>query len=306
VAPGASPLPSAKPGVLPVTGIPPGFQIPLIARTPGHNTIKLVQVLERAREVGMPLDQALIQGMGRFPVAGIAFYSDDWMNPRFTPYFHLHEGVDIFAEFGTPIRSPDGGVVTRLASGPIGGIAAWVRGRDGTQYYFAHMQGYANGVQEGTAVETGTVLGFVGDSGNAAGGAPHLHFEVHPGGGPAVPPKPYVDAWLAEAEKQAPAWVDAQIRSVLGERALLRSEHALAGLLATDRMKPAGTPEYSVLLTLLDPVGGSVGLLPDLPLLPRRPEEAQSRLVDQLIALRVDGSLLATFVTGLGAHTDAG
>jgi murein DD-endopeptidase MepM/ murein hydrolase activator NlpD len=242
--------------------------------------------------------------MGRFPVAGLAWWSDDWMNPRFVPFFHLHEGVDIFAEFGTPIRSPDKGVVSRLVQGPIGGTAAWITAEDGTQYYFAHMQGYANGISEGSPVETGTVIGFVGDSGDAKGGLPHLHFEVHRG--QALPPKPFVDAWLAQAEQDAPAWVASRMTETVARRQLLRSEHALAGLLALDGTKPSGTPEYSVLLTVLDPIGGSVGLLPDVPMAPQRRAAGSSRLIQELIRLRMDGGLLTSLVTGSLIHTDAG
>lgn len=311
--PSATPGPSAGPGqptptpsVSPVLGpeVPPGFQIPILPRTPGRNTSKLVGILERVTQVGIPLEQALQQGMGRFPVGGLAFYSDDWMNPRYTPVFHLHEGVDIFAEFGTPIRSPDKGVVSRRSDGPIGGISVWVTGTDGTQYYFAHMQSVAPGIDAGTPVEIGSVLGFVGDSGNAGGGAPHLHFEVHKG--TVVPPKPFVDAWLDEAERAAPAWVEERMRSILGERALLRSQHTLAGLLFSEAGSPASTPEYSVLLTLLDPVAGSVGMLPDLPMVRRLGGEPESRLVSELIRMRIDGSLLVSLVTGFGGRSDAG
>ena len=64
---------------------------------------------EPLTELGLPLEQVLVEGMGRFPVAGLAYYFDDWLNPRFTPKPHLHHGLDIFADFGTPIRAPDSG-----------------------------------------------------------------------------------------------------------------------------------------------------------------------------------------------------
>ncbi len=281
--------------------IPPGFEMPRVARTPGRNTTALVRILEQVTEAGIPLEQALLEGMGRFPVAGLAWYSDDWWLPRFVPYFHLHEGLDIFADFGTPIRAPDTGVVTRMVDGPIGGIALWMRGRDGTQYYFAHLEGWAGGMEVGRNVEVGTVIGYVGDSGNARGGPPHLHFEIHRPD--AIPPKPMVDEWLAEAEAEAPAYVERKMRQVLARRALLRTEQSLSGSLSADRSEPSATPEYSVLLTLLDPVGGSVGLLPRLPLMSNDVPPPSDRLIQEFIRLRVDGALLPALMYGYGRGT---
>lgn len=283
--------------------IPPGATIPLIPRTPGRNTIRLVRVLEQVTQVGIPLDRALLEGMGRFPVAGVAWYSDDWMAPRYTPFFHLHEGLDIFADFGSPVRSPDEGTVTRITDGPIGGLAVWMTGRDGLQYYFAHLQDYAAGIAAGVRVQVGTVIGFVGDSGNARGGAPHLHLEIHKGG--PLPPKPYVDAWLADAETQAQTWVESHIQQSLAERQLLRSEHALAPLLAADSGAPLPTPEYSLMLTLLDPIAGAAGLIPRIAIVPSRTGSGSTRLLEELIRQRVDGSILAS-LAGAGSSRDAG
>lgn len=258
--------------------------VPSFPRTRPRNTVALVKTLRELTELGVPLEQALIEGMGRFPVAGLAHYFDDWMNPRFTPKPHLHEGLDIFADFGTPIRAPDEGVVTALPGHGAGGIAVWMRARDGTSYYFAHMLERAADLRVGQRVDIGTVLGFIGDTGNAQGGTPHLHLEIHPGGGEAVPPKPTVDAWLDEAEAIAPKWVEAR-------RTELRSN----GRLSDGGAGPAANAEEleaSILLTLLDPVGGSVGLLPSLEVEPRRSGAVSDRLLDDLIQQRVGGDVL--------------
>ena len=104
----------------------------------------------------------------------------------------------MFAASGTPVRAPFDGVL-KMSEGAVGGLASYVTQPDGTYVYLAHLSGFAADKANGQAVKTGDVVGFVGDSGNARGGAPHVHIQLHPRGGEPVPPKPTVDAWLAEA-----------------------------------------------------------------------------------------------------------
>ena len=70
---------------------------------------------------------------------------------------------------------------------------------DGTYFYLAHLSGLVEGFTNGMAVRTGDIVGYVGDSGNARGGAPHLHIGIYPHGGPPIDPKPVLDQFLAEA-----------------------------------------------------------------------------------------------------------
>jgi murein DD-endopeptidase MepM/ murein hydrolase activator NlpD len=88
---------------------------------------------------------------------------------------------------GTPIHAVVGGSV-QFKQNSLGGNAAWLNGNDGNRYYYAHLQGFAGSSR---TVSAGEVIGYLGDTGNARG-TPHLHFEVHPGGGPAVPPYSWV------------------------------------------------------------------------------------------------------------------
>lgn len=268
----------------------PAFVVPNIPRTRPRNTARLVDLLEPLTEYGLSLDQVLVEGMGRFPVAGVAYYRDDWLHPRYNPTPHLHKGIDIFADFGTPVRSVDRGVVTRFSNDlERGGIAVWTRGSDGTSYFFAHLAERAEGLRVGQRVGVGTLLGFVGDSGNARGGTPHLHFEIHRGG--PIPPKPSVDRWLDEAIELAPKWVQARQREIQSKRDLLGGPGATG--------EPRSDLDASMLLTLLDPVGGSVGMLSHLELVPTQRVRASSALLLELIRLRSEGYLFAPATSGV-------
>lgn len=187
--------------------VPPEFQkmINSVKRTKANNTGKLLEALRPLVDLGMSEPEAAVLGFGRFPVAGYATFVDDWWFPRFVPTFHLHEGTDIFAPMGTPVRSPVEGVVRRV-DGPVGGLAVYVKQKDGTDFYMAHLAGFAEPV-DGQTVKVGDVVGYVGDSGNAKGGAPHVHFEIHPKGKAAVNPKPFLDLWITEAIAAAPGLV---------------------------------------------------------------------------------------------------
>lgn len=117
-----------------------------------------------------------------FPVAGPCTFSNDWHAPR---RGHLHQGNDIFAPMGTPCVACVSGTVTQLEGGNAG-LYVRLAGDDGNVYYYMHLQRFgASG-----RVSAGTVIGYVGDTGNAKGGTPHLHFEIRPGGGSPINPYP--------------------------------------------------------------------------------------------------------------------
>jgi murein DD-endopeptidase MepM/ murein hydrolase activator NlpD len=173
-----------------------------IRRTGGRSTAELVASLHQLVDLGLSPQEAAVLGMGHFPVGGDAAYNDDFLAPRFNPSFHLHQGNDIFGARGTPVRAPNDGIV-HYGEEPVGGKAAYVTLADGTYYYMAHLDSFAK-LAAGSRVKQGDIVGFLGDSGNAAGGATHVHFEIHPRGGSAVNPKPILDGWLDEALANIP------------------------------------------------------------------------------------------------------
>jgi murein DD-endopeptidase MepM/ murein hydrolase activator NlpD len=116
----------------------------------------------------------------RCPVAGPNSFVDSFGWPRSGG--RTHQGIDLIAPYGTPIVAAHGGTVSQSSSS-LGGLQAYVRTSGGTYTFYAHLSSYANA---GT-VSAGTVIGYVGSTGNA-GSTNHLHFEYHPGGGAAVNP----------------------------------------------------------------------------------------------------------------------
>jgi peptidoglycan hydrolase CwlO-like protein len=129
------------------------------------------------------------------PVPGAGF-SDDFGAPRYGGGFHPHGGNDMFAARNTPIHAPFGGSVEDSTNG-LGGIAVKVYGSQGWVYN-AHLDHIQPGVV-GTTVSAGTVIGYVGDSGDAKGGATHDHFEFHTSVWPATWKSPYGYVQIGDA-----------------------------------------------------------------------------------------------------------
>jgi murein DD-endopeptidase MepM/ murein hydrolase activator NlpD len=128
-----------------------------------------------------------------------------------------HHGVDIFMPRGTPVlASVDG--IARTDESERGGRVIWLRdARTGRNVYYAHLNEWA--VSSGTAVRTGDVIGYVGNTGNARTTPPHLHFGVYdrgpadpvpflqrddPAARPIVPPVERLGEWMRVVASSAP------------------------------------------------------------------------------------------------------
>ena len=129
-----------------------------------------------------------------FPVVGTYAFGSDFGAPRMVGSTdeHQHQGNDNVAPLGAQLVADEPGMVVAMGNDRLGGIKLWLAGRSGTYYYYAHLVRFSPDVHEGDIVPAGAVLGFVGNTGNARGGIPHLHFEIHPAAGPAVDPYPFL------------------------------------------------------------------------------------------------------------------
>jgi hypothetical protein len=171
-----------------------------------------------------PLQRTITSQGYVFPVYGTAGYSDSFGAPRGDVSGGWHHGDDIFAPLGAPVLAVADGVVFSVGAERIGGNRLWLQDRAGNQFYYAHLSAYTPLARNGTQVHAGDVLGFVGNTGDAAGGPYHLHFEVHPasllflGYDGAVDPTPYLDAWRHLRDVRFPAgvaWAPQPLHSLL-------------------------------------------------------------------------------------------
>lgn len=131
--------------------------------------------------------------LAAFPVAPTCSFGDTFGAPRSGG--RKHEGVDIMVGAGTPIYAVMNGTITKKQlnyTGSLGGNALWLTAADGTYFYYAHLSEFAAGIEAGSVVAAGSLIGYVGATGNTS--VAHLHFEVHPRGGAAVNPYPIVKA----------------------------------------------------------------------------------------------------------------
>jgi murein DD-endopeptidase MepM/ murein hydrolase activator NlpD len=115
-----------------------------------------------------------------FPVFGTASFGDSFGGPRPNVPGGWHHGEDIFAAAGTPLLAVADGTLHTIGFTKIGGYRLWLRDTLGNEFYYAHLAAYSPLAVEGRSVQAGDVIGFVGDTGDAEGGSPHMHFEIHP------------------------------------------------------------------------------------------------------------------------------
>jgi murein DD-endopeptidase MepM/ murein hydrolase activator NlpD len=150
----------------------------------------------------------------RFPLElGVATHHNDWRSPRSGG--RRHQGNDLMAPKLTEVYAAADGVVTKLSTSARAGRYLIIEHAAGWETYYIHLNndtpgtddGNASwlltvgpGIEEGTRVEAGQLIGWVGDSGNAEGSGPHLHFELHHNGAPVNPYQALVEAEQLEEQ----------------------------------------------------------------------------------------------------------
>ena len=167
-------------------------------------------VLFLAATIGLAVGSAVALAANKvpehiiFPVVGKVQYIDDFGAPR---PGGAHQGNDLMSAKKAPAVAAEAGKVKYWTTSGAAGCMLYLYGDSGTTYLYIHLNndltlrndnrgkcvnGTAYTVKNGARVAAGQQIAYVGDSGDANGGNSHLHFEVHPGGGKAVSPYPYL------------------------------------------------------------------------------------------------------------------
>jgi murein DD-endopeptidase MepM/ murein hydrolase activator NlpD len=172
-------------------------------KAPAKTPVKGVGAEKPSFQVRPPPDVTprLTAGGYVFPVYGPCSFGDTFGAPRPWIASGWHHGEDIFGPLGAPILAVADGTVFSVGWNDLGGYRLWLRDRDGNEFYYAHLSAYSPFAVNGRQVKAGTVLGFMGNSGDAETTPYHLHFEIHPVGllylgyDGVANPYPYLMAW---------------------------------------------------------------------------------------------------------------
>ena len=155
---------------------------PLVVSSPIKHPIVALQLALKDPPASLPV-----------PVDGVlpTAIRNTWGAPRDRD--RRHQGIDIFAKQGTPVRSTTEGLIVRLGDNRLGGNVVWVMGPGRQNHYYAHLSRFGT-FQVGDRVMAGDIIGYVGDTGNARGTPHHLHYGVYQLGGAAINPFPLITA----------------------------------------------------------------------------------------------------------------
>ena len=154
------------------------YSAPVPATVPAVTSSRSVPVARNAVSTGEAVDYLLARSLA-IPVAGI---TTDELHDSFDEGrdgSRMHRALDIMAVRGTPVLSADSGRILRMSANTLGGNIIYASDPLGRiVYYYAHLDAYQPGLENGMPIARGDTLGFVGTTGNAPKDTPHLHFQV--------------------------------------------------------------------------------------------------------------------------------
>ena len=166
-----------------------------------------------------------------FPVAGPVSFYDDWGSCRGgTDCPREHAGIDVIAEVGQPLLAAEDGVISRITLDHVtAGNGLRLAGDSGWEYRYYHLNDqqpwvFGPGIEVGARVVAGQVVGWVGQTGNAADSVPHLHFEIRrPGSG--EPMNPFRSVQAAQKRQKCSPVRDGRhpLLGFIGEHAIVSS-----------------------------------------------------------------------------------
>lgn len=169
------------------------------------STAKLVAVAAKLRGLGWSERRILRHVYAPFIVGGEAAWINTWGAPRYGPApgeIRTHEGQDVFCQEGDPVLAAERGHI-EFDEGGLGGKVARLHLPSGWYWYYAHLSGFNPRLSNGDPVEPGDVVGYCGNTGNAAGGATHVHFSLYDRNFRAHDPMASLVRWLHRAERRA-------------------------------------------------------------------------------------------------------
>ncbi len=167
------------------------------------STSKRARKLKRRKAPKVP--RRLTAKRFAFPVFGEdARVADDFGADR---QIGAHQGNDVFAAFGAPVLAVTDGELFKVGTLPISGNRLWLRSDAGDEFFYAHLSAFSPAAVNGRRVKAGQVLGFTGNTGDAEPTPPHVHFEIHPGGGKAIDPYEILTAWQDKRDVPPGAWL---------------------------------------------------------------------------------------------------
>ena len=177
---------------------------PTATPTPDPQQEKAKKAAAKAKRKADAVKRRLTSRSIVFPVYGDARPADDFGGPR---EIGPHQGNDIFAPFGAPVLAVADGTLEKVGTLPISGNRLWLRTKKGDTFFYAHLSAFSPDAVDGREVKAGTILGFVGNTGDAEPTPPHLHFEIHPNDKDAVDPHAYLLAWQKNGHAPGGAWL---------------------------------------------------------------------------------------------------